>query len=100
MADLLVDAELFEFLAQSAAVDAEDGRRAALIALHVAHHHLEQRLFHFAHHEVVQMRGFVAIERFKIALQRFLGLRTQGHALAVHLQIAAIEALRDFSSRS
>src|ERR1700722_4324908 len=99
MEDLFADAELFEFLAQCAAIDAENRRRAALIALYVVHHHFEQGLFHFAQHQIVQMRGFVAIERFKIALQRLLGLRTQGHALAVHLQIAAVESRRQVSAR-
>jgi len=53
MANLFVDAELFEFLAQCTAIDAENRRRAALIALNVAHDHFEQRLFHFPHHEVI-----------------------------------------------
>src|ERR1700720_4185887 len=95
MADLLADAELFEFLAQCAAVDAENRRRTALIALHVAHDYLEQRLFNLAHHEVVQMRGLVAVQRLKITLQRLLDLRTQGHALAIHLEIAAVEGWRN-----
>ena len=45
--------KLFEFLAQRAAIDAQDGCRTALIALHMAHHDFEQRLFHFTHHKVV-----------------------------------------------
>src|SRR5882757_8261417 len=68
---LLVDAELFQLLAQGAAIDAENGRGAALVALHVAHHDLEQRFFDFAHDQIVQVCGLVAIERFEIALQRF-----------------------------
>src|SRR6202521_6083952 len=36
---LLADPELFEFFAQGAAIDAENRRGAALIALDVAHHH-------------------------------------------------------------
>ncbi len=92
MPGLLADTELFELLAQGAAIDAEYGRRAALIALRVAHDHFEQRLFHFAHHQIVQMRRFVAIERFKIALQCFLGLRTQGHALAFTFRSRPLKA--------
>src|ERR1700761_2636804 len=56
---LLADPELFEFLAQGAAVDAENGCRAALVSLHVAHHHLEQRLLDLAHHQLVQVRGLM-----------------------------------------
>src|SRR5271169_6175915 len=51
---LLADPELFEFLAQGAAIDAENGRRTALVALHMAHHDLEQGLLHLAHDEVIQ----------------------------------------------
>src|SRR5579871_6358877 len=41
---LLVDAKLFEFLAQGAAIDAENDGGAALVALDVVHHHFEQGL--------------------------------------------------------
>src|SRR6202021_2103965 len=68
--------------------------RTALVAPPVGHDHFEQRLLHFAHHEVVEMRRLVAVQCFKITLQRFLCLRTQGHALAIHLEIAAVESLR------
>src|SRR5580693_163796 len=54
---LLAYAELFELLAQGAAIDPEYGRCPALIALYVAHHDFEQRLFHLTHHEIVQLRG-------------------------------------------
>src|SRR5580692_11319 len=56
--NLLADAELFEFLAQRAAIDPEYRRCSALVALDVAHYRLEQRLFHLAHDQIVQARRF------------------------------------------
>ena len=50
---LLADPELFELFAQGAAIDAENRRSAALIALNMAHHDLEQRFLDLAHHELV-----------------------------------------------
>ena len=99
MQSLLGNSELAEFLAQGTAVDAENGGRTALIALNVAHDHFEQRLFHFAHHEVVQVHGFMAVERFKITLQRLFGLGTQRPVLAVDLQVATVERRPGFSTR-
>src|SRR5277367_6756387 len=96
---LLADPELFEFLAQGAAIDAEDGRRTALVALHVAHHNLEQRLFDLAHDQLVQVRGLMSVQRLEVALQRFLGLRAQRHALAIHFQVAPIEGRRQLPAR-
>src|SRR5271154_2490974 len=91
---LLADAELFELLAQCAAIDPEYGRRPALIALSVAHHRFEQRLFDLAHHQIVQTRRFMPIQRFKVALQGLFGLRAQRHTFAVDLQIATVELRR------
>src|SRR5271168_4236099 len=91
---LLVDPEFFEFLAQGAAIDTEDGRGTALVSLHMPHHHLEQRLLDLAHHQFVQVRGLMTVQGLEIALQRLLGLRAQRHALAVHFQIAPIEGRR------
>src|SRR5579871_1567117 len=71
---LLADAELFQLLAQSAAVDPENGRGTALIAVHMVHHHFEQRLFHFPHHQIVQVRRLVSIQSFEITLQGFFRL--------------------------
>src|SRR5277367_5666453 len=88
---LLADPELFEFLAQGAPVDAEDRGSAALVSLRVAHYHLEQRFLDLAHHQLVQMRGLMAVQGLEVALQRLLGLRAQRHALAIHFQIASIE---------
>src|SRR6201994_324270 len=51
---LLVDAELFQLLAQGSAIDPEDGRRAALISLDVSHDDLEQGLLDLAHHHVIE----------------------------------------------
>src|ERR1700761_7638521 len=70
----LVDAELFQLLAQGAAIDAQNGRSAALIALYVTHHDFEQRLFHLAHDQIVQVRRLVAVERLEIAFQSFFRL--------------------------
>src|ERR1700679_2414627 len=91
---LLADPELSEFLAQGSAIDAEDGRGAALVSVHVPHHHLEQRLLDLAHHQIIQMCGLVAVQGLEIALQRFLGLRAQRHALAIHFEIASVEGRR------
>src|SRR6202022_898952 len=98
--DLLADAELFEFLAQCAAVDAENGSRAALVSVHVAHHDLEQRFFNFPHHKIIQLRRLVAVEGLEIALQGLLGLRTQWDALAIDFQIAAVERRRSLFAGS
>ena len=64
----------------------------------MAHHHFEKRLFDFAHHEIVQVSGLVAVQSLKITLQGFFSLRTQGHALAIDFQVTAVEGSRKFSA--
>src|SRR5690606_15747908 len=66
-----------QLLAQGAAVDAEDLRRTALIALRVIQHRLEQRLLDLADDELVQIARFVSVEAFEIALQCFVRERAE-----------------------
>ena len=73
------EAELTEFLAQRAAVDAEDRGGAALVARGVVEHGAEQGLFDFAQHEVVQVRGLVAVQVGEVVGECSLGVVTQGH---------------------
>ena len=77
-----------EFLAQGAAVDAEDVRGAALVALCVAEHGPEQRLLDLAHHEVVEMPRPMAVQAGEVAVERLLGVRTQRDAAAVDRRAA------------
>ena len=51
----------------------------------------EEWLLDLAHYQFIQMRGLVAVQRLEEALQRLLGLRPEGHALPVDLQIATVE---------
>src|SRR5690606_1456604 len=74
VADELVALQL---LAQGAAVDAEDLRRTALIALRVIQHRLVQRLLDLADDELVQIARFVSVEAFEIALQCFVRERAE-----------------------
>src|SRR6188474_3171234 len=71
------DAVVLELLAQSAAVDAEDVRGAALVALGVAEHGAEQRLLDLAHHEVVEMPRPMAVQAREVTVERLLGVRAQ-----------------------
>ena len=64
-------AVLSQFLAQRAAIDAENVGRAALVAFGVVQHGLEQRLFHFAQHQVVQLRRACGRSGCEIGLERF-----------------------------
>src|SRR5256885_8953680 len=54
--------ELLQFLAQRAAVDAENVCGAALVALRVIEHHAEQRLFDLAQHQLVEAGGPGAVQ--------------------------------------
>src|SRR5688572_19245855 len=55
-------AELSQLLAQSAPVDAENRRGAALVAGRIVEHGSEQGLLDLAQHEVVQVRRLVAVQ--------------------------------------
>jgi hypothetical protein len=72
-------AELTHLLAQRAPVDAEDGRRAALVAGGIIEDGAEQRLFDFAQHHVVQVRRLVAVEIREVIGKGALGVIPQGH---------------------
>src|SRR5688572_5958348 len=74
---------LAQLLAQRAAVDAEDGRRTALVAVGVVHHGLEQRQLHFAHDEIVEAAGAVAVQAVEVAAERLLGVGTQRYFAGV-----------------
>jgi hypothetical protein len=74
--------ELAQLLAQRAAIDAEDARGAALIAFHVIEHRLEQRLFDFAQHHVVQLSGTMTVQAREVIMQGLLGVVAQRHFLA------------------
>src|SRR5690349_2614041 len=71
--------ELAKFLAQSAPVDAEDGRGAALVARGIVQDGAEQRLFDFAKHEVVEVCRLMTVQVGEIIGKRTFGVVTQGH---------------------
>ena len=73
------EAELAQLLAQRAPVDAEDRSGAALVAGGIVEHGAEQRFFHFAQHEVVQVRRLVAVQVGEVIGECSLGVVTQGH---------------------
>src|SRR5690606_19105464 len=74
IADELVALQL---LAQSAAIDAENLGRTALIAPRVIQDRLEQRLLDLADDELVQISRLVSVQAFEIALQRFVRERAE-----------------------
>ena len=71
-----------QLLAQRAAIDAEDVGRAALVALGIVEHGLEQRLFDFAQHQVIELAGLVAVQAREIGIERLCRHRPQRHAPA------------------
>ena len=73
------EAELTEFLAQRAAVDAEDRGGAALVARGVVEHGAEQRFFDLAQHHVVEVRWLVAVQVREVVGECSFGVVTQGH---------------------
>ena len=58
-----------EFLAQSAAVNAQYTGRLTLVALRVIHYRLEQRSFHFTDDEIVQVARPIPVQRREILIQ-------------------------------
>ena len=72
-------AELAQFFAQRPAVDSENGGGAALIARRVIEHGTEQRFFHLAQHQIVQVRRLVAVQVGKVVGQGSLGVVAQRH---------------------
>src|SRR5436305_3506304 len=60
---------LDQLAAQRVAVDAEPFGRAALVALGVLHHHVEQRLLHDRHDHLVHRRRLDAAQVLEVALQ-------------------------------
>src|SRR5690606_3600327 len=66
-----------QLLAQRAAIDAENLRRAALIALRVAHDGFQQRLLDLADDELIEISRFVSVQACEIALQCFVRQRAQ-----------------------
>src|SRR5215468_4372194 len=75
-------AELTQLLAQRPAVDTENAGGAALVALDVIEHRLEQRFLDFAQDHVVELRGAVTVQAREVVVQSLLGMIAQGHFLA------------------
>src|SRR5687767_11424289 len=74
---------LAQLFAQGAAIDAEDGRRAALVAVGIVHHGLEQRQFHFAHDKLIEPARAVAVQAVEVAAERLLGVVAKGYFTGV-----------------
>src|SRR5262245_59543137 len=72
-------AELAKLLAQRAPVDAENGRRAALVARGIVEHRPEQGLLDLAQHQVVQVRRLVAVEVGEVVGERAFGVVPERH---------------------
>src|SRR3984893_8798314 len=69
--------ELLQFLAQGAAVDAENACGAALVALRVIEHDAKQRLLDLAQHQVVEMRRPLTVQAGEVIAQGALGMLAQ-----------------------
>src|SRR5882762_812129 len=69
--------ELLQFLAQGAAVDAENSCGAALVALRVVEHDSKQRLLDLAQHQVVEMGGPLTVQAGEVIAQGALGMIAQ-----------------------
>src|SRR5690606_3576222 len=67
-----VELERLELLAQRAAIDPEDLRRFALIAVRVRKHVLKERLFDFANDEVIQVARLMSVQVCEVAVQRLV----------------------------
>src|SRR6185295_5081240 len=76
---LLREAELAQLLAQRAPVDAEDRGGAALVARRIVEHGAEQGFFNLAQHQVVQVRGLVAVEVREVVGESALGVVSEWH---------------------
>src|SRR6185312_2785099 len=75
-----------KLLAERAAIDPENVRRTDLIALGVGEHGAQQRLLHFAQHEIVQARRAVSVQARKIFAEGALRVGAQWQLLAVRLR--------------
>src|ERR1044072_1743152 len=73
------EAELPQFLAQCAPVDPEDRGGAALVARRIVEHGAEQGFFDLAQHQVVQVRGLVAVEVREVVGEGALGVVSEWH---------------------
>src|ERR1700730_12486298 len=69
--------ELLQFLAQGAAVDAENACRTALVALRVIEHDAKQRLLDLAQYQVVEMGRPVTVQTGEVIAQGALGMIAQ-----------------------
>src|SRR5688572_3353122 len=89
---------LAQFLAQGAAIDAEDGRGTALVAVGIVHYGLEQRHFHLAHDEVVESARAMAVQAVEVAAEGLLGMVAQGYFARVSVggtgKVRAAQRLR------
>src|SRR3984893_12234580 len=66
--------ELLQFLAQGAAVDAENACGGALVALRVIEHDAKQRLLDLAQHQVVEMGRPLTVQAGGVIAQGALGM--------------------------
>src|SRR2546421_5095466 len=69
--------ELLQFLAQGAAVDAENVCGAALVAVRVIEHDAKQRLLDLAQHHFVETGGPVTVQAGEVIAQGALGVVAQ-----------------------
>src|SRR5690606_4279156 len=74
IADELVALQL---LAQGTAIDAENLRRAALVAVRIGQDRLEKWLLYLTDDELIQIAGLVSVQALEIALQRLIRERAE-----------------------
>src|SRR6185437_13429554 len=81
------EAELLELLAQRAAVDAENSRSPALVALGIVEHHAKERLLDLAQHEIVEIRRPRAVEAGEVIAESALRVAAQRQQRPLRQQI-------------
>ena len=82
-----------EFLAQRAAVDAENSGCLTLIAVCVVHDGFEQRPFNFSHDEIVEISWAIAVKVPEIFSQCIFGVLVQRLAALRGFQFAVLLVL-------
>ena len=81
------EAMLAQFLAQGAAIDAQDVGGQALIALGVFKDGAQQRFFDLPDDQLVQGIGLVPVQRLEIAAQRFFGKIAKGFLVDMNFAV-------------
>src|SRR6185503_12175742 len=85
-----------QFLAQGAPIDAENRRRAALIAVGVVHDRLEQRQLDLAHHEVVETARAVAVQAVEVVAEGLFSVVPQRNLAGMSVDgTGEVRAARD-----